>query len=57
MIKLNPGLSVWEETKNIFSQVISIFMNGTEQKIGGKTFYKTMAKPAGVIINKEKLIF
>ena len=50
MINQNLGLSIWEETKNIFSNY-QYLMNGTEQKIRGQTIDKTMAKPVGMVKN------
>ena len=61
MMKLNPGLFVWEETENIFSQIISILWMGqnknkTNKQIQSQTIDKTMAKPVGVVTNQKKLI-
>ena len=55
MIKLNPGLFVWEETENIHESIIvsnhQYLMNGTEQMIWGQSIDKTMAKPVGMVKN------
>ena len=55
MMKLNPGLFVWEDTENIHESIIvsnhQYLMNGTEQKIQCQSIDKTMPKPVGVVRN------
>ena len=59
MIKLNCGLSVWEETKDIFLSNYLFFMNRAlmntaEEKIQGQRIDKIMAK-TGDVVRKLKL--
>ena len=56
MIKLNPGLSVRDETMDIFSQVFCFLWKETKEKIHGQTIDKTMVKPASVVWHQKKPI-
>ena len=49
-IKLNQGLSVWEETKHLSNY--QFLMNRAEQKIWRQTVDKTTVKPGGVVRNQ-----
>ena len=56
IIKLKLGFYVWEETKNIFSQNISILWMGQNKRSKTKQWDKTMAKPISMVKNQKKTI-